>query len=65
MLMLFTYFSAAALGVFVATLVAGMMKSSDIRRQMRQQLLLQTDTPSQPEEYAQTQQPAAMVSSSF
>jgi hypothetical protein len=55
------YFAAAGLGVFVATIIAGVIRTSETRRAMRAQLML-PDQPDQPDnEYKQA--PAAMVAS--
>jgi hypothetical protein len=57
----FIYFAATGLGVFVATIIAGVIRTSDTRRAMRAQLTL-PDQPDQPNsEYKQA--PAAMVAS--
>jgi hypothetical protein len=55
----FIYFAVTGLGVFVATIVAGVIRTTETRRAMRAQLTL----PDQPEsDYKQS--PAAMVASS-
>jgi hypothetical protein len=57
----FIYFVATGVGVFVATIIAGVIRTSETRRAMRAQLTL-PDHPDQPEsEYKQS--PAAMVAS--
>ena len=52
----YVYFAAAGFGVFVATIVAGFVRTSKTRREMRAQLTIQ-DQPST--EYKPA--PAAMV----
>jgi hypothetical protein len=54
------YFAAAAVGVLVATAIAAFIKTADIRKQMRQQLILQIE--SVQEQPSHDQEPAAMVS---
>jgi hypothetical protein len=52
----YVYFAAAGLGVFVATVIAGFVRTSKTRREMRAQLTIE-DQPSS--EYKPA--PAAMV----
>jgi hypothetical protein len=58
-LMPFVYFLAAGMGVFIATLVAAVIKTAATRKQMCAQLMIQ-DQPAG-DEYKQT--PAAMAAS--
>ena len=56
----FTYFAVAGLSVLSATIIAGLIKTRETRRQMRRQLMLAIETPKH--ESSQETLPAAMVS---